>query len=273
MTPINFWDYEFAGHTDIANAEIKSLFGDKVFDTPKPTLLLRRMIQLVTEPKTGDIVMDFFAGSASTAHAVVLQNIADDGDRSFIMVQMPEAVQPGTPAIKAGFSTIAQIGKQRLHRAITKILQEQEQQLDIHDETHSSNLGGRVYKLDRSNYKAWQDYQGASVEELETLFDSIETPLVDGWKLENVLTEVMLLQGFPLDSTVTPVPGFTENQIQRIESGAVGHRLFVCLDLEIADATIEQIEFDTEDVFVCLDSALTDEAKLRLADRCTLKVI
>ncbi|NWF78705.1 MAG: hypothetical protein HXY37_01505 [Chloroflexi bacterium] len=148
-----------------------------------------------------------------------------------------------------------------------------EGKLDLQDRDTPEDLGFRVYKLGRSNYKAWQDYQGESIEELETFFDRIETPLVDGWQREHVLAEAMLLQGFPLDSTVTDEQGFTRNRIQRVESDAVGHRLFVCLDDQIADETIAQIQLAAEDVFICLDSALTDEAKLRLGDRCNLRVI
>jgi len=189
------------------------------------------------------------------------------------MVQLPEIVPSDAPARKAGFSSISDIGKERLRRAIKRMKQEAKGKLDLQDRDTPEDLGFRVYKLGRSNYKAWQNYQGDSVAELETLFDRIEIPLVDGWKPENVLAEVLLLQGFPLDSAITAEAGFKHNRIQRVESDAIGHRLFVCLDDRIADATIGQLQLASEDVFVCLDSALSDEAKLRLGDRCTLRVI
>lgn len=219
-----------------------------------------------TSIKGDDIVLDFFAGSCSTAHAILDMNREEGGNRKFICIQWPETLDTS----EYGFGNIAELGKQRIRNVIAK-LQPHREQLNLGIE--GNDIGFKVYKLSRSNYKAWQDYEGESIEELETLFDRIETPLIDGWKPEHVLTEVMLLQGFPLDSTVTTEEDFTQNVIERVESEAVGHRLFVCLDTAIADATIEQIAFDTHDVFVCLDSALTDEAKLRLADRCTLRVI
>ena len=87
MTPITFWDHEFAGHTDNANAEIKCLFGEKVFDTPKPSSLVRRVCQHGTDADTTDYVMDFFAGSGSTGQAVIDQNRDDDGNRKYVLVE------------------------------------------------------------------------------------------------------------------------------------------------------------------------------------------
>lgn len=251
--------------------ELNSLLGDGIFTFPKPSRLVRLFVEQVCDED--DIVLDFFAGSCSTAHAIFSLNHDDRKRRRFICVQLPEETPLGSPARNANFNTIAEIGKERIRRVSKRLMQEGKSKLNLHGRDTPEDLGFRVYKLGRSNYKAWQDYQGGSVEELETFFDRIETPLVEGWKRENVLSEVMLLQGFPLDSVVTDEAGFKRNRIQRVESDAVGHRLFVCLDDQIADETIERLQLAPEDVFVCLDSALTDEAKLRLGDRCTLRVI
>ena len=111
MTPINFWDYQFAGHTDIANQELKDLFEDKVFDTPKPTKLIQRMMQLAAAPDEVITVLDFFGGSGTTGHAVYDLNLNDGGQRRFILVQLPE------PTDKPDYPTIADITKERLRRA------------------------------------------------------------------------------------------------------------------------------------------------------------
>jgi adenine-specific DNA-methyltransferase len=87
MTPITFWDHEFAGHTDDANAEIKALFGEKVFDTPKPSTLIQRVWQHGTDNDVTDYVMDFFAGSGTAAHAAIEQNREDDGNRKYILIE------------------------------------------------------------------------------------------------------------------------------------------------------------------------------------------
>lgn len=265
--PVTLWLHSVVGHNHEANMEIANLLGPRVFDTPKPTRLIKKILQIGTNSNEETLVLDFFAGSCTTAHAVVDQNRKDGGRRCFICVQIPETIE------HPEYATVAEIGKERIRRVIKRMKQEAKSKLDLQDRDTPEDLGFRVYKLGRSNYKAWQDYQGESVEELETFFDRIETPLVDGWQREHVLAEVILLQGFPLDSMVTDEQGFKRNRIQRVESDAVGHRLFVCLDDQIVDETIAQIQLAAEDIFICLDSALTDEAKLRLSDRCTLRVI
>ncbi len=90
ITPINFWDYQFAGHTDIANTEIKDIFGDKIFDTPKPSTLLKRILQIASDPDS--IILDSFAGSGTTAQAVLELNKADGGRRRFVLVEMEQEI-------------------------------------------------------------------------------------------------------------------------------------------------------------------------------------
>lgn len=273
IVPQTLWQYKDVGHTQEAKKELLEFVAfeetDNVLDTVKPTRLLRRMLQLATSAKENDIVLDFFAGSASLAHALLAQNNEDGGNRRFICVQIPEPL----PIAEKKLKTIADISKERIRNVSHALSKASKSKLDLQDRDAPEDLGFRVYKLARSNYKAWQDYTGDDVARLETLFDSIETPLVEGWQPQNVLSEIMLLQGFPLDSTVTPETGFAHNRIQRVQSDAIAHRLFVCLDATIADTTIAQLQLAAADIFVCLDSALSDQSKLQLADRCTLGVL
>ncbi len=259
MTPINFWSHEFAGHTDAANAEIKDLFGIKVFDTPKPTLLVQRMLEVVTNSGEDAIVMDFFAGSGTTAHAVLAKNRSDGGKRSFIMVQMPEATG------RDDYKTISEIGKERIRRVIKKM--NAEAQLKP-----GEDLGFKVFKLVESHLRGWQDYQGGDIDQLQMLFDEAQEPLIKGWTPDGVLAEIMLLEGFSLDSAVSEFPSDT-NLIRIVTSDYCGHRLVVCLDKEIKESVVDGMVFESQDVFVCLDSALADQTKQRLSDRCTLKTI
>lgn len=97
--------------------------------------------------------------------------------------------------------------------------------------------------------------------------------MVKDWNEDDLLTEIMLLLGFPFDSKITPQAHFKQNKVQLIESEACRHRLFVCLDPKIKEDTIKHLELRVEDIFVCLDSALTDQAKMRLADTCKLNII
>lgn len=261
------WLHTEVGHNHEAVDEVKKLFGESVFDNPKPTRLVRRMLNVTSEfLGEPDIILDFFAGSATTAHAVLAQNFDDKGKRQFIMVQIP------MPAQRPKYSSIAEIGKERIRRVIAKMKKERNGKSSSNRET-PEDLGFKVFKLARSNFKAWQDYDGENIQELEKLFDQTETPLVKGWKEDDLLTEIMLQQGFPLDSKITRQSGFKSNKVKLIETEACAHRLFVCLDPRIKEDTIKHLELRIEDIFVCLDSALTDQAKMRLADVCNLKVI
>lgn len=246
-------------------AEVEELFGQKIFSFPKPINLIKVFIQISTQKN--DIVFDPFAGSATTAHAVLELNREDGGNRRFIIVQLPE--KTGIPQ----FPTVADIGKERIRLAIAKMEREDKSKLDLWASNKPLDKGFKVFKLDRSNYKAWQNYQGEDIQELETLFDSIETPLIEGWSRGDLLTEILLMQGFPLDSSISVHDAFTHNTILLVDSDVCTHRLFVCLDDNIADDTIEQLHLRSEDVFVCLDSALTDQVKMRLADICNLNII
>lgn len=143
VTPTTIWLYTDVGHTHEANNEIKQLSLSGCFDNPKPTRLLKQCAQLVTGD--ADIILDFFAGSSTTAHAVMQLNAEDGGNRQFIMVQLPEACDAQSEAAKAGYSTIAEISKERIRRAGKKILEG-----DCY-EGWSRDVGFRVLKVDTSN--------------------------------------------------------------------------------------------------------------------------
>lgn len=254
-----------------ATLELEKLVGPSLIDFPKNSDVMRELIELVTD--SSSLVLDFFAGSCTTAQAVLELNHEDGGNRHFMCVQLPEQTPATSAAHKAGYDTIAQIGKERIRRVIANMQQITQSELLKHDHDGSEDLGFKVFKLSHSNFKAWQDYQGEDVQELETLFDGIETPLIAGWSEAGLLIEILLLQGFPLDSTITRVDEFKQNNIQMIDSDAYAHRLFVCLDERINDDTITQLQLRSEDAFVCLDSALTDQSKMRLGDVCNLNII
>ena len=190
-----------------------------------------------------------------------IKNKEDGGNRRYIMVQIPQLLpKPGDEDV---LDTIADIGKERI-RSVGAGVQEENDNVDI---------GFRCYKLSDSNYRTWEDYEGTEVGEIESLFDQYETPLVDGWERDDLLVEVLLMQGFPLDSTIEEPSGFNRNDVLKVTTDLFSSQLFVCLDDDIADDTIDSIKVTTNDSFVCLDSALTDEAKMRLQDETNLKVI
>lgn len=261
--------------TDLSprDSEVSSLLGARLFDNPKPLEWLQRIIGYLTNET--DIILDFFAGSCTTAHAVLEQNREDGGNRQFIMVQLPEPTPPDSPARQAGYATIAEIGKERIRRVIRKLQEERNGQLPLL-EGAPEDLGFRVFKLARSHFRPWQPLPPEQAGMLETLF--AQSPLVEGWTKEGLLTEILLLEGFPLDSRITRLEeAFPENAVWRVHHPDLAHELYLCLDETLQPATVERLLagdlLRREDIFICLDSALTDEAKVRLDDRLRLKVI
>jgi adenine-specific DNA-methyltransferase len=239
--------------------------GKEYFDFPKPVDLIKLVLEQSVQ--NDDIILDFFSGSATTAHAVMQLNAEDGGNRQFIMVQLPEACDEKSEAYKAGYKNICEIGKERIRRAGKKIKAEaglNGERLDI---------GFKVFRLAPSNYKKWQNYTGSDTKEVEGLFSQFENPLVDNWKPENLLTEIMLLEGFSLDSDISPLDSFKENKIQKVSSGFCEHSLFVCLDRTIHANTIKSLTLGDNDIFICLDNAITDQDKARLDDKGLIKTI
>ena len=146
VVPITYWSYDECGHNDEARKEIKVLFdGQPPFDSPKPTRLLLQALRIGTSPDS--LILDFFSGSATTAHAVMQLNAEDGGKRKYICVQLPEETPEGSEARKAGYETICEIGKERIRRAGRKI--KEESQLTTQD----LDTGFRVFRIDSGNYK------------------------------------------------------------------------------------------------------------------------
>ncbi|MDD9814782.1 MAG: site-specific DNA-methyltransferase [Gammaproteobacteria bacterium] len=171
-----------AGTNDDASRELNLLFPDAkgIFDNPKPVSLLKKILSVCQS--TDGIFLDFFAGSCTTAHAVLELNKEDGGKRKFICVQMPEACDEKSEARKAGFKTIADIGKERIRRVI---------------KNGRLNAGLKVFKLRESNFKLWRgDVQDAA--ELAAQMQLHTDPLVDGAEEEDILYELLLKSGVSL---------------------------------------------------------------------------
>ena len=225
-------------------AQISQLFDNNqmVFDTPKPVGLLKILISGITYEEKNSVVLDFFSGSATTAHAVMQLNAEDGGNRRFIMVQLPEPCAEKTEAYKAGYQNICEIGKERIRRAGEKIKQEIEaenaQLKTGEDPKKVPDIGFKVFKLDSSNLKKWQpDYDDFN----QSLLDSIDN-YVDGRTELDVVYEIMLKMGleltYPLETCAVK-----EKNIYVIAYGA----LMICLDNEITtDVAHEMIRLHEE---------------------------
>ena len=220
----NTW-LDYTSSNQEATREVKSLFGDVIFDTPKPTGLLKFCVELGGQKDS--IYLDFFSGSCSTAHAVVLKNAEDGGNRKFIMVQWPEETDEKSEAYKAGYKNICEIGKERIRRAGKKIKE------DSPLTTQDLDIGFRVFKCDDSNYKevafAPKDY---SQESLDLFVDNIKEDRTD----LDLLFDCMLRWGVTLDlpMTKTRVDGCT---IHNVNEGG----LVACFDGKVTEAVIDAI--------------------------------
>lgn len=205
-----------------------------------------------------DIILDFFAGSATTAHAVLNLNKLDSGNRKFIMAQLPEPCVPNSEAFKAGFETVADIGKQRIRLIIKKITHEQDGKLDF-KESVSQDLGFKVFKLDRSNFKQWQKLEPSTppekIEEQLTLhidhIDHHATP-------EDLLYEILLKTGFtPTEKIETKTIAGTK--VFSVAEGA----LLLCLEDTVTKELVDQIAEIEPMQFICLDSAFHSNDQLK----------
>lgn len=235
-----------------ASRDVKDLFdGKKVFDYPKPVELLNRIFQISLNSKN-EIILDFFAGSSSTAHALMKYNLLENASHQFINIQLPEKIDKSAEANKLGFSNICELGRDRIRRAGIRLRKEHP------EKSGSVDLGFKTFKLDSSNIKPWD----GSPEDLENNLFNAEDNIKEGRSAEDVLYEVLLKYG--LDLTL-PIE---EREIEGQKVFNVGHgALFVCLDEKIKAAVAEGIgkwkeEVDPEICRVIFrDAGFTDVAK------------
>jgi adenine-specific DNA-methyltransferase len=261
------WKYSDVGHSQDAAQRLKELFdGKDYFDYPKSVPLIKRIIQLYCE--SNDIIIDFFSGSGTTAQAVLELNKEDSDNRRFILVQMPEPLDEKSEAFKAGYKNIAEIGKERIRR-VAKRLKEKTPS----DKLLIQDLGFTSFKLSHSNFKDWGNSIEKNFIELEDLFKQHESPTVDGSKAECLIIEIMLLEGFPLDARIKGISEFKSNEVKLISSEFHDHQLIICLDERIKEDTINRLELRKKDIFICLDTAISDQDKLRLSDQGLIKTI
>ena len=186
MVPVNFWTRHDTGTTDESSKGLENLMGAKVFDFPKPYQLVQKALRIGSSKD--DIVLDFFSGSATTAHAIMQQNFEDQGTRKFIMVQLPEACDKQSVAIKEGYQNIAEISKERIRRAGKKIKEENPKATGL-------DTGFRVLKIDSSNMN--QVHYTPDSMAKDDLFNQVEHIKTDR-SPEDLLFQVMLDWGVDL---------------------------------------------------------------------------
>ena len=248
MTPTTIWKFQDVGHNQEGRQELKKLFDDKgYFDGPKPIRLLSRILQIANLDKDS-LILDFFSGSATTAHAVMQLNAEDGGNRRFIMVQLPELTDEKSEAYKAGYKNICEIGKERIRRAGKKIKEEaglQGQNLDT---------GFRVLKLDESNM-ADVYYTPADTPIQTTLaFDALVDNIREGRTAEDLLFQVLPECNLPLSSKIE-IREIHGKKVFVVEDGY----LMACFDKDINEAVITAIAKEKPYYFVMCDRSIATD--------------
>ena len=213
------------GTNEEAQKEISVLFGKKIMDYPKPVTLLNYLVRMNT--KDEDIILDFFSGSATTAHATMQLNAEDGGNRKFIMVQLPEKCDETSEAYKAGFKNICEIGKERIRRAGKKIKEENPLT------TTNLDTGFRVLKLDSSNMK---DVYYKPEETTQTLLDMLEDNIKEDRTPLDLLFQVMLDLGHELSAKIE------EKTVEGKQIFAVDDNdIIACFDDDISEKVVTEI--------------------------------
>lgn len=293
-TPENLWSGEKFGTTRQATAEIKDLFEQKqVFDTPKPKELIMKMLEILANRHNNDIILDFFSGSATTAHAVMQLNAEDGGNRKYICVQLPEATSPDSEAYKAGYKNICEIGKERIRRAGEKVLAEwqakqpkndlfnsgkvvgddakpnEEEAMPCANSTQMADdewrqsqndksstipdIGFKVFKLDTSNIKPF-DSNDMFANDL----------LVDGRSALDLFYELILKQGYSLDTRQCVLDIGGTKCYALVHEDNIPFVLAVLDDTVKPNFALEILKYTLTLVIVKDDCFGTDENKLNL---------
>lgn len=238
--PETLWD-------DVSNAanasdEIKKLFDGIVFDTPKPTPYIKRMLEISTNKDS--IILDFFSGSATTANAVMTLNVEDGGNRKYILVQVPEAVAEGSNAAKSGYTNICEIGKERIRRAAKNIMKD--------NPNCTIDCGFKVLKLSSSNMKDVY-YNPAQIQQ-QSLFDLTDNIKEDRTP-EDLLFQVMLDLGVLLSSKI-------EEKIiagKKVFNVAEGF-LIACFDNDVTEEVVKDVAQEKPDYAVFRDSSMANDS-------------
>lgn len=266
IKPKSIWD-DKSFSNEAGTLTFKELMNSKSFDNPKPVELIRYCLQQSTEKD--DTVLDFFAGSCTTAHAILKLNKEDNNsNRKFIMVQLPEQCDEESEAFKAGYKTIAEIGKERIRSVIKKIEYESKQSssqttlfnTDSKDNIKKLDIGFKVFKLDKSNFNLWDgsievDATGGKIiKQLQLAIENINPRSSE----EDILYELLLKSGFPLTTKIEEIE-LAGKKVYSIENDA----LLICLSRDLSKEVITEMARRKPARVICLDDGFAGNDQLK----------
>lgn len=257
ISSIEFTNNKFSN--DNSKKNILALFETSIFDYSKPVSLLQTLVHLSS--KNNDLILDFFSGSATTAHAVMKLNAEDGGHRKFIMVQLPEKCDENSEAYKAGYKNICEIGKERIRRAGKMILDEKKSSSGdlFNDKDYDLDIGFRVLKLDSSNM-ADIYYQPDELKQ-ESIMDVV-TNIKFGRTPEDLLFQVMLDLGVLLSSKIDTI-NVNGNKVFNVNNGY----LLACFDSKVEEETVSEIAKMNPIHFVMRNDAVASDSMMTNFDQ------
>ncbi len=255
----NWWESTQFGNNQGANDCMTGLFGIKnIFSNPKPVELLRGLLQ-ISNAKSDDIILDFFSGSSTIAHAVMQRNAEDGDGRQFICIQLPELCDEKSEAYKSGFKNICEIGKERIRRAGAHLLEASGQGV-LGQPPRPLDIGFKVFKLDSSNLKTWDsshisaEQQAKLGKRLNTMIERVKPDRTD----LDMIYEVMLKLGVPLDFPVTKL------DVNGTPAYSVGEDtlLLVCLAPDLTVETLEHLADHAPAKMILAETSFADDSAM-----------
>ncbi len=264
IVPETIWPYGEVGHTQEAKKELLEYVEfqdtDNVLDTVKPTRLIQRMLQIATTNNEQPLILDFFAGSGSTGHGVIRQNLTDAGNRSFILIQLPEPL----PKPEGRLKTISDITKERIRSVVEKLHAEHESKLPL--TRKHQGLGFRLFRLQSSNFKLWNAGTPQDTEKLAKQLDLHIDHILPGRSQEDILYEILLKSGFSL-STRIEVLTLADKTVFSIAEGA----MLICPEKQLTPELIKAIAEKKPERVVCLDEGFAGNDQLKTNAVQTMK--
>jgi adenine-specific DNA-methyltransferase len=259
------------GMSEDGNKEIISLFNSKIFSFPKPTSFIMHFLKLINDKNA--IILDFFGGSGSTGHSIFNINQDDNGNRKFILVQIPEATDEKSEAYKAGYKKISDITIERNKRVVENIIKEKESKqpdlfTDDKKEDALQGLGFKVFKLQKSNFPRVdfapdsEKSEEENIELLKTYIANKELQLVNAFNKPELLTEILLKNGYNLNYKLSLQTQFASNEVQLASDSE--KETLICLDVVINPETVDYFKTNTYKKFICLERALDTTKKYNL---------
>ncbi len=260
IPPSTFWDGTEVGFSSTGTGDLAELLSRDAFLSPKPVGLIKRCMEISLNQEKS-IVLDFFVGSGTTAQAALELNKNPEYNINFICVQIPEKI-PGETKV---YSTISEIAKDRIRKAIEKFKSESNQTKLINTK---QDLGFKVFKLAKSNYKIWEEV--GDKEKFQEQSKLFENPLIENYKIIDVIYEIIVKEGYSLNSKIEKFQT-KPNQIYKITDDEFF--FYVTLDPKLDFESLKKLNLNKNIMFICLDSSIDDTQKTNLKLQCKLKTI